>query len=147
MKTIPLWARWLASAVILCGALFIGSGVLDETPMTNSQRATVLENQLKCPACQDLSVAQSSSASSRAVRAQIKVDIARGMSDSEIIDQLTARYGNAVLLTPPAGGISNILWAVPVGIVVVAAGVIVLIMRRRKQPSQSTATSLEKSKS
>jgi len=134
-------------AVILCAALFIGSGVLDETPMTNSQRATVLENQLKCPACQDLSVAQSSSASSRAVRAQIKVDIARGMSDSEIIDQLTARYGNAVLLTPPAGGISNILWAVPVGIVVVAAGVIVLIMRRRKQPSQSTATSLEKSKS
>lgn len=142
-----MWARWVAMAVILCAALFIGSGVLDETPMTNSQRATVLENQLKCPACQDLSVAQSSSASSLAVRAQIKVDIARGMSDSEIIDQLTARYGNAVLLTPPAGGISVVLWAVPAGIVVGATGVIVVVMRRRKKTSQSAATSLEKSKS
>ena len=142
-----MWARWVAMAVILCATLFIGSGVLDETPMTNSQRATALENQLKCPACQDLSVAQSSSASSLAVRAQIKVDIARGMSDSEIIDQLTARYGNAVLLTPPAGGISVVLWAVPAGIVIGATGVIVVVMRRRKKISQSAATSPEKSKS
>ena len=69
------------------------------------------------------------------------------MSDSEIIDQLTARYGNAVLLTPPAGGISVVLWAVPAGIVVGATGVIMVVMRRRKKTSQSAATSLEKSKS
>jgi cytochrome c-type biogenesis protein CcmH len=128
---LPLWLRYLLVALVLLGALVVGSKVFDSTPPTSAQRVAALETTLKCPSCQDLSVAQSSSPSSLAVRRQVTADVAKGMSDDEIVSQLRAQYGNAVLLTPPPGGLSLILWLVPLALALSAASTIVVVMRRR----------------
>lgn len=142
MKRLPLWLRYAGVAAVLLVALLVGSNVLSPTPQSNAQRATALENTLKCPSCQDLSVAQSSSPSSLAVRVQVERGIAKGMSNEEIVAQLEGQYGNAVLLTPPSGGLSALLWLIPVLLVVGAGGIIVAVFasRRRSRRSLSDPT-------
>ena len=137
VKRLPLWLRYAGVAAVLLVALLVGSNVLSPTPQSNAQRATALENTLKCPSCQDLSVAQSSSPSSLAVRVQVERGIAKGMSNEEIVAQLEGQYGNAVLLTPPSGGLSALLWLIPVLLVVGAGGIIVAVFASRRRSRRS----------
>jgi len=68
---------------------------------TDQERAASLEAQIRCPSCEDLSVAQSSTSSAIAVRHQIAAMIAAGQSDQAIESSLVARYGGTILLKPP----------------------------------------------
>jgi len=126
--------RWLLLGIVLVVALFVGSGVLDRHVPTSAERISSLEASVKCPSCQDLSVAQSTSPSSLAVRSQIVAGVRRGQSDEQIVAGLRARYGTEVELTP-TGGLSAILWIVPVLLLVaVVLAVIVGARRRRAGP-------------
>ena len=125
-----LWLRWASLALVVIVALVIGSGLFDATAPTLAQRAANLDASLKCPSCQDLSVAESTSPSSLAVRKEVTTRLAAGQSDAEIVAALKAQYGQAVLLTP-SGGLSTILWIVPA---LLAAGIViavVVVARRR----------------
>lgn len=126
--------RWLALVVVLLVALVIGSGVLSSSPPTPAQRITSIEAQVKCPSCEDLSVAQSTSPSSLAIRHQIATQVAEGRSDAEIIASLQARYGATVELTP-TGGLSVILWLVPLVVILAALGAVVAWRRGRRKES------------
>jgi cytochrome c-type biogenesis protein CcmH len=126
-----LWVRWGILGLILVVAITIGSGVLTSSPATPAQRVQSLEARLKCPSCEGLSVAESNSPSSLAVRQEVKRGVAAGESDQAIIAGLQARYGSAVLLTPPAGGLSILLWAIPVLLGVSVIAVVIIGIRRR----------------
>ncbi|MEI8051104.1 MAG: cytochrome c-type biogenesis protein CcmH [Actinomycetes bacterium] len=124
--------RWIAMALVVVVALTIGSGVVSSAPPTLAERAKILDAQLKCPSCQGLSVTESNSTSAVAVRQEVAAGLAAGKSEATIIAELRSRYGNSVLLTPPDGGLSLVLWIVPAALV--GAGVLVsalVIIRRR----------------
>ncbi len=121
--------------VVLGVALLIGSGVFDTPAPAASTRIAALERIVRCPSCQDLSVAQSNAASSIAVRREIADAVHAGISSQEILNTLTARYGTSILLVPPASGLSTALWVAPI----VLASVLVLVLatvaiRRRRSP-------------
>jgi cytochrome c-type biogenesis protein CcmH len=120
--------------LLLLVALVVGSGVLSSSPQTNAERAAGLDARLKCPSCQGLSVSQSSSASALAVRRQVRQEIDAGRSDDEVVASLEAQYGNAVLLTPPPGGLTDLLWLLPVAMGVGMVVAIVVVARRRTLP-------------
>ena len=61
-------------------ALVIGSGVLRSASPTPAQRAYAIESVLRCPSCEDLSVAQSSASTAVTVRATVARQIAAGKS-------------------------------------------------------------------
>jgi len=130
-EAFPHGLRWAIVGVVVVVALVIGSGVLTPKPTTAQARAASLETRLKCPGCMGLSVAESASASSLAVRRQVVVGIAAGKSDAEITAQLEARYGNTVLLTPPSGGLTDALWLVPVALGIGIVATMVVLARRR----------------
>ena len=123
-------ARWALLGVVLIVSLVIGSGVFDRHAPTPAERISSLEARIKCPSCQDLSVAQSTSPSSLAVRADIVAGVRHGRSDDDIIASLRERYGTQVDLTPQ-GGLSIILWVVPALMLVVILVIIGLSVRRR----------------
>jgi cytochrome c-type biogenesis protein CcmH/NrfF len=131
---VPLWVRVLLPVLVLGVALLIGSGTFDSSPQTVAQRAAVIEANVRCPACTDLSVAQSNSTTAIAVRHQIESMVASGSSVADIDQTLVSEYGQTILLTPPDSGGIPLIWIIPLvlGIGTVAA-VGVLFWRRSRE--------------
>ena len=134
ISAVPLWVRVLLPLVVLGVALLIGSGVFDSSSQTVAQRAAVIEADVRCPACTDLSVAQSNSTTAIAVRHQIESMVASGSSTADIDQTLVSEYGQTILLTPPDSGGIPVIWIIPLvlGVGAVAA-VGVLFWRRSRE--------------
>jgi cytochrome c-type biogenesis protein CcmH len=124
VRSFGLWC--LAFLCVLAVALL-------EAPSTASAqgRITHLESLVKCPACDDLSVAQSNATSSIAVRHDIARRVKEGQSDNKILTSLEATYGTSILLSPSTSGLGLLLWLVPLGAVLALAIAAVRLARRR----------------
>jgi cytochrome c-type biogenesis protein CcmH len=103
----------------LAAALVVGSGVTSSAAPSAAQRAAALDAQIRCPSCDDISVAQSSAASAIAVRHEVAQLTAAGVSDEVIERRLVAQYGPSILLSPPDSGLSSLVWLLPL-----AAGIL-----------------------
>jgi len=118
---------WLVALVAVV-ALALVTGPTTSGP---AQRIAHLENLVKCPSCQDLSVAQSTSSSALAVRHEIATLVARGESDTQILTTIEAAYGSSVLLSPSTSGVGTLLWLLPTA-VFVGLGATAVVLRRRR---------------
>lgn len=107
VKSFRLW--FVAFLCVLAVALL-------SAPSTASARGRIdhLETLVKCPACDDLSVAQSNATSALAVRSDIIRRVKAGESDNKILTSLEATYGTSVLLSPSTSGLGSLLWLGPV---------------------------------
>jgi cytochrome c-type biogenesis protein CcmH len=124
--------RWTLLGVVLVVALVIGSGVLSSAPPTKAQRAAAIESVVRCPSCEDLSVANSSASTAVAVRSTIRELVDQGRSEPQIETYLMARYGSSIVLDPPSSGWSLLVWLLPLlGGSVAVVGLAVFLFRRR----------------
>jgi cytochrome c-type biogenesis protein CcmH len=128
----PRFPLWTALGAVLVVALVLGSGILTSSPPTDAQRAAAIESVVRCPTCEDLSVAQSTAPTAVAVRAAVTQQIAEGRSDQQVEAYLVDRYGSSIVLDPPARGWSLLVWLLPLlgGCAAIAALVVVLVRRR-----------------
>ena len=127
MKILQSFRLWcLAFLCVLVVALL-------EAPSTASTQGRVahLESLVKCPACEDLSVAQSNATSSIAVRHDIVRRVHEGQSDNKILTSLEATYGTSILLSPATSGLGSLLWLVPLGALLALGVAGVRLVRRR----------------
>lgn len=106
-------ASFVLALVALAVALVIGSGVTSSAAPSAAQRASALETQIRCPSCDDVSVAQSTAASAIAVRHEVAGLTAAGVSDQAIEQRLVSQYGPSILLAPPDSGLSSLVWLLP----------------------------------
>ena len=86
---------------------------------------------MKCPACEDLSVAQSNATSAIAVRHEIAQRVRAGESDNQILTALESVYGSSILLSPSTSGLGTLLWVVPILVVVAMIVAGIRLARRR----------------
>lgn len=106
-----------ALAVVVVGLLTQPAGQVD--------RALALEQRLRCPTCKSVSVADSPSETATAMRREVAAQVEAGRSDEEVLDYFRARYGDWVVLDPPARGTTLLVWLLPLGAVAVAVGFLV----------------------
>lgn len=127
-------SRWVqlivASAVVAMLAVAV-TGLLAAPPGLRD-RAYELEQRLRCPVCQSVSIAESPSETAQAMRDVVAEQVAAGRSDQEILDYFRARYGDWVLHDPPAAGSTLLLWLLPAA--GAAVGAVALIMMHRRAP-------------
>ena len=124
----------IALAILLAGAAAgIWRSVHPDRPTDPAHR---LAAELRCPACQGESVADSRSPIAAAMRDAIGAQLARGRTPDEVRAYLVERYGPDVLAEPPALGPGLLLWAVPV--IALLAGLVPALRatRRRRQPTR-----------
>jgi cytochrome c-type biogenesis protein CcmH len=96
-------------------------------------RARVLSRELRCMVCQNQSIDDSDAPLARDLRLLVRERLQAGESDQQILDFLTARYGEFVLLKPPFGLHTALLWLLPAGFLVIGAlGIAMLLRRSRK---------------
>lgn len=91
--------------------------LLAETPLADPDaeaRAQSLMREIRCVACENEPVSQSSAAIAEDMRIQIRDLIGDGASDTEVRDWFVSRYGEFVLFRPPARDASGwLLWGLP----------------------------------
>lgn len=125
-----LQASLLAAIVVLLGVAIVG--MLTAGPRAEN-RAYELEQRLRCPVCQSVSIAESPSETAQAMRVAVAEQVAAGRSDQEIIDYFRARYGDWVLLDPPVAGSTLLVWLLPLAGAVMGAAVLVTMRLRRRR--------------
>lgn len=124
---------WAAMATVAAVALALGSLTSTEAP-TAQDRVTAIAKTVKCPTCQGESVADSNAEVSKAIRRDIAQRVEAGQTDDEIRAFYASTYGDDILLTPPAEGISALVWVLPVVVGFVAIAALVLVFRRWRRP-------------
>ena len=120
--------RWIGPLAVAAVLALVGVIVLLPSPAATDQ-VTALAAELRCPDCQALSVAESRTAASVAIRREIATQLAVGRTADQVRQHFVDRYGAWILLRPA----SPLAWLVPLA-VVLAAGVGLaawLVTRRR----------------
>jgi len=125
------WGPWLAMALVLGAALFVGTVSQRDVP-TNADRLTNIARTIKCPVCSGESVAESDAQISQEIRRDIGVRLEAGQTDDQIREAVREQFGDYILLTPSARGVTGLVWVLPVVMLVVAlAGLVVAFSRWR----------------
>lgn len=132
------WLPVLVVALVLVGAVFVGSSD-DDGPPTLAQRTTRIAREVRCPTCENLSAADSEAPASIAIRNEIRAQLEAGRTDGEVRAFLVDRYGKDILLKPDADGLISLVWVLPVAGLVVAAGGLFLLFRRWRRQSHLSA--------
>jgi len=89
--------------------------------------------ELRCLVCQNQTIADSHADLAVDLRNQVREMLRQGKSDREIIDYMTARYGDFVLYRPPVKGTTMLLWFGPAVLLVGGVGILWLVLRRRSR--------------
>src|SRR5437762_647670 len=104
----------LAGALLAAGvALGVVAGRGPAPPVTMADRVRAVASSLRCPVCQDLSVADSPSGLATQIRGQIAQKLGAGESPQRIRQDYVRSYGEWILLTPPRRGVNLVAWLAP----------------------------------
>ncbi|EJN0177126.1 cytochrome c-type biogenesis protein CcmH [Salmonella enterica] len=100
------------------------------------QQFRQLTEQLRCPKCQNNSIADSGSMIATDLRQKVYELIQEGKSNKEIVDYMVARYGNFVTYDPPLTPLTILLWVLPAAAVGAGGWIIFARSRRRVRLKQ-----------
>jgi cytochrome c-type biogenesis protein CcmH len=128
-------------AMLLAGAGATHAQAIEPMPFASHAqelRFQHLTSQLRCPMCQNETLADSNAPIARDLRNQIFAMMQRGRSDDEIKQYLVARYSDYVLYDPPLKPGTWLLWFGPLLILGAGAGVVLLAIGRRHRGEQAT---------
>ncbi len=94
-------------------------------------KMTAITAELRCLVCQNQTIADSNADLAVDLRRQVREMLVRGDSQQQILDYMTARYGDFVLYRPPLKPTTAILWFAP-GVLLVAGLLLLLYVLRRR---------------
>jgi cytochrome c-type biogenesis protein CcmH len=130
--------RWLAVAALLLNAqaaLAVQPDEILADPALEA-RARALSSELRCMVCQNQSIDDSDAPLARDLRILVRERLKAGDSDDKVLDFLTARYGEFVLLKPRFSERTAFLWLAP-GAILLAGGLAIAFALRRKRATRA----------
>jgi cytochrome c-type biogenesis protein CcmH len=109
------------------------------------QRARTLSKELRCMVCQNQSIDDSDAPLAHDLRVLVRERLAAGDTDQQVLDFLTARYGEFVLLKPRFSSRTAILWLTPVAVLVLG-GLGFMAASRRRSSAETNLTAEEEAR-
>jgi len=131
-------AKWIVG---LCLAVWVVSAFAGEAaPAANDPvleaRMMRISSELRCLVCQNQTIADSHAGLAVDLRQQVREMLQQGKSEQQILDYMTARYGDFVLYRPPFKATTALLWIGPGVMVVAGLAILVGVLRRRSRMPQ-----------
>ena len=102
------------------------------------KRLIDLAAELRCLVCQNQTIADSNADLAVDLRREIRAQIKAGKTDEEILDFMTARYGDFVLYRPPLKATTVLLWFGPALLLLAGLVVLIRVMRARRRAADAT---------
>jgi cytochrome c-type biogenesis protein CcmH len=126
---------WIA--LLLAGLLSAAAMARDAAPASDDPvleaRMLRIANELRCLVCQNQTIADSNASLAVDLRREARSLLKQGKSDAEVIDYMTARYGDFVLYRPPLRATTLLLWFGPALMLAIGAAVLLIVLRRRSR--------------
>ncbi|AML57608.1 cytochrome c-type biogenesis protein [Serratia rubidaea] len=136
------------AAVILAALLSFSAAAAIDTYRFDSveqeQQYRELTEQLRCPKCQNNSIADSNAIIAADMRAKVYELMMQGQNKQQVIDYMVARYGNFVTYEPPVTPATLILWVGPLLFVLIGGAVVIMRSRRRAPANNDEFSAQEK---
>ena len=120
----------LATAVPPASALEPGE-MFDDPKL--EERAREIGRRLRCVVCQNQSIFDSNANLAKDLRVLVRERIRAGDSDSQVVQHIAARYGDFVLMEPPMGSHTMVLWLAPAFFVTAGALLVVAYYRSARR--------------
>ena len=102
------------------------------TPADSALEARTREvaSQLRCPVCQGISIQDSPSELAQDMRDVVRQQLRAGRTPDEVKAYFVGRYGDWILLEPPAHGFTLLVYALPIALLLAGGGILVVALRR-----------------
>lgn len=117
--------------LVISGSALATIDVMQFKDEAQEQQFRQLTEQLRCPKCQNNSIADSNSMIATDLRQKVYELMQEGKSQKEIVDYMVARYGNFVTYDPPLTPLTVLLWVMPVVAIGLGGWIIFARTRRR----------------
>ena len=138
MGAVRRWLATVALAAVVVVALVVAGAGRAHPPRSPAARTEAIAGDLRCPVCQGLSIADSHSPTAESIKEDIRRRVDAGESNAAIKAHYVDSYGEWILLRPNAYGVGALVWALPVGALLLAGGGLALAFRRwRRQPAMA----------
>ena len=127
-------ALYAALVLLLCTVSQCAFAVQPDEILPDAKlelRARELSKHLRCMVCQNQSIDDSDASLARDLRILVRERLQAGDSDQQVLDFLTARYGEFVLLRPRLSLHTALLWLTPIGLLLVGGFGLFALSRRR----------------
>ena len=96
-------------------------------------RMLSITSELRCLVCQNQTIADSHAGLAIDLREQVRSMLKSGQSNAQILDYMTARYGDFILYRPPLKNSTFVLWIGPLVLLLTGFGVLIFVLRRRSR--------------
>ena len=132
--------RWLIAAVLFTA--FGIAGGKEAAPLADDPeleaRTMQVASELRCPVCQDETIAVSQAGVSVDLKNQIREQLRQGATEAQIKQYMVQRYGDFILYNPPVKTTTWLLWFGP--FLLMLAGLIVLYYTLNKRNKTMAST-------
>jgi cytochrome c-type biogenesis protein CcmH len=118
------FAAWRFAPLLGLLLALISGVAAAQTPAPSDDEVNRVAKQLYCPVCENVPLDVCPTTACAQWRATIREKLAQGWSERQIQDFFAEQYGARVLASPPATGLSVLVWILPP--LAVAAGAVIL---------------------
>jgi cytochrome c-type biogenesis protein CcmH len=124
------------ATLLVCALMAAAASTAKEAALASDDpvmdaKVTRIAAELRCLVCQNQTIADSNADLAVDLRRQVREMLTRGDTERQILDYMTARYGDFVLYRPPLKASTAVLWFAPGVLLVVGVGTLVWVLRRR----------------
>jgi cytochrome c-type biogenesis protein CcmH len=124
----------LAAALVAIGAsAFAKEAPTEAADPALEARMVRITSELRCLVCQNQTIADSNASLAVDLRQETREMLKQGKTDTEVVDYMTARYGDFVLYRPPLRATTVLLWFGPALLLGIGGAVLVAVLRRRSR--------------
>lgn len=128
--------RGAMSGVLALVLMALAPSAMAATPATPDplldEHVARLTAELRCLVCQNQSIADSQAELAMQLKREVRQQLAGGASDDQVRDFMVQRYGDFVLYRPPVNKATFLLWAAPVLLLLLGAGLLLVHWRERR---------------
>ncbi|MFO7536719.1 MAG: cytochrome c-type biogenesis protein [Chloroflexota bacterium] len=121
----------LLAALLLAGSAWAQTS----TAEISDDEVNAIASKIYCPVCEGIPLDTCPTLACSDWRAEIRLQLAQGRSEAEIIDHFVRQYGDAVAAEPPRRGVNWLIWAAPFLILAFGGVLFSRYLRELKRPS------------